>query len=226
MVFGKGYHNETKLMGSQTSALRTADQTVSAWFWASASSNSLFNQVALALLDRDREDDDHVDHFDRGGHGHDSSLNRARLLVQLNLAMADAAIGCWDAKYVYTFWRPVTAIPLAATDGNPATDPDPNWTPLFATPAHPEYPSGHSCVSGAAGAILADRFGDRTQFSLQSDAMLGVVRSFRRFSAALEEIKNARIFAGIHFRTATDHGQIIGQSVAEWVLEHAVQPVH
>jgi hypothetical protein len=214
--------NETKLMGSLTSPVRTADQTTYAWFWASASSNYLFNQVALSLLDRGRDgDDDDDDHW---GH-RNSSLDRARLLAQLNLAMADAAIGCWDAKYAYTFWRPVTAIPLADTDGNPATSPDPNWVPLFATPAHPEYPSGHSCISGAAGAILSARFGDRTHFSMQSDLLLGVTRSFKRFSTALEEIKNARIFAGIHFRTATDHGQIIGQSVADYVLDHAVQPL-
>lgn len=212
--------NETKTMGSATSAIRTADQTVYAWFWASASSNYLFNQVALDLSDHGHDWDDDGD---QEGDHNDSSLDRAHLLAQLNLAMADAAIGCWEAKYAYEFWRPVTAIPLALTDGNPDTAPDATWTPLFATPAHPEYPSGHSCISGAAGAILSARFGDRTRFSVHSDAMIGVTRSFKRFSTALEEIKNARIFAGIHFRTATDHGQLIGQSVAAWVLDHAVQ---
>ena len=214
--------NETKLMGSATSALRTPDQTVYAWFWASSTSSYMFNQVALTLFDRRAESDDD----DREEHRHDASVDRARLLTQLNLAMADAAIGCWDAKYAYTFWRPVTAIPLADTDGNPATAAAATWTPLFATPAHPEYPSGHSCVSGAAGEVLADQFGDRTRFTVQSDTMLGVTRSFRSFSSALEEIKNARIFAGIHFRTATDHGQIIGQYVGQYILEHAAQPVH
>ena len=98
--------------------------------------------------------------------------------------------------------------------------------PLFATPAHPEYPSGHSCISGAAGAVLANRFGERTRFAVESDLMPGVARSFRSFSSALEEVKNARIFAGIHFRSATDDGQKVGASVAEYVLDHAVQPVH
>jgi len=144
----------------------------------------------------------------------------------MNVAMADAEIGCWDAKYVFTFWRPVTAIPLAATDGNPATTEDPAWTPLFATPNHPEYPSGHSCISSAATAVLADSFGEKTHFSVESDLMPGVVRSFKSFSAALNEVKNARIFAGIHFRSATDDGQTIGASVAEYVLDHAAQPVH
>jgi hypothetical protein len=144
----------------------------------------------------------------------------------MNLAMADAAIACWDAKYAYVFWRPVTAIPLAASDGNPATAEDPAWMPLFATPAHPEYLSGHSCISGAAGAVLANRFGERTRFAVESDLMPGVVRSFRDFSSALDEVKNARIFAGIHFRSATDDGQKVGVSVAEYVLDNTAQPVH
>ena len=143
----------------------------------------------------------------------------------MNLAIADAAIGCWDAKYTYVFWRPVTAIPEAAADGNAATTADPTWAPLFATPAHPEYPSGHSCVSAAAGVVLADAFGDKTRFTVESDAMPGITRSFRSFSSALEEVKNARIFAGIHFRSATDDGQVLGESVAQYVLEHAAQRV-
>jgi hypothetical protein len=117
------------------------------------------------------------------------------------------------------------AIPLAAADGNPATSEDPTWMPLFATPAHPEYPSGHSCLSAAAAGVLADRFGEKTHFTLESDLMPGVVRSFRSFSSALEEVKNARIFAGIHFRSATDDGEKLGASVAEYVLGHAAQPL-
>jgi membrane-associated phospholipid phosphatase len=139
--------------------------------------------------------------------------------------MADAAIGCWEAKYTYVFWRPVTAIPEAAADGNPATAADPTWAPLYATPAFPEYPSGHSCVSGAAGAVLADAFGEATHFTVKSDAMPGIVRSFRSFSSALTEVSNARVFAGIHFRSVTDDGQALGQSVGRYVLEHAVQRV-
>ena len=139
--------------------------------------------------------------------------------------MADAGIGCWDAKYTYAFWRPVTAIPLAATDGNSGTTEDANWTPLFATPAHPEYPSGHSCISGAAGRVLSAYFGDGTSFALVSDVMAGVTRSFSSFTAALDEIKNARVFAGIHFRAATDDGQTLGLAVGDYVLRNAMLPV-
>ena len=97
--------------------------------------------------------------------------------------------------------------------------------PLLATPAHPEYPSGHSCLSAAAVGVLADRFGEKTHFTLESDLMPGVVRSFKSFSSALEEVKNARVFAGIHFRSATDDGEKLGASVAEYVLDHAAQPL-
>ena len=223
--------NETKSMGSATSQLRTADQTEAAWFWAASTAGFIWNTVARSLIaDQDRGGGNDLRDWDqsRGERfgPHSSTLGNARLLALMNLAMADAAIGCWQAKYTYVFWRPVTAIPLAGTDGNAATVEDATWTPLFATPAHPEYPSGHSCVSGAAAAILADQFGERTRFTAENDLMPGVFRSFRSFSAALEEVKNARIFAGIHFRAATEDGQGIGVQVAQWVLDHALLREH
>jgi hypothetical protein len=218
--------NETKRMGSVSSSVRTPDQTVFAWFWASATPSFLWNTAAVSLLNgsssESEEDGDRDSHHKRR---HDSTLQNARLLAQLNVAIADATIACYDAKYTYVFWRPVTAIPLAATDGNAKTTEDTGWMPLFATPAHPEYPSAHSCLSAAGAAVLANRFGEKTHVTLESDQMPGVVRSFKSFSSALEEVKNARIFAGIHFRSATDDGQGVGASVAEYVLDHAVQPV-
>jgi hypothetical protein len=94
------------------------------------------------------------------------------------------------------------------------------------TPAHPDYPSGHSCVSGAAAVVLANEFGEKTRFTMDSDLMIGVTRSFRSFSVALEEVKSARVFAGIHFRSATEDGQKLGSEVAHYVLEHKFQRVH
>ena len=217
--------NETKTMGHMLSSTRTPDQTVYAWFWASATPSFLFNTVAVSLLGDSSLESEKDDDRDSHAKHHDSTLQNARLLAQLNVAIADAAIACYEAKYTYVFWRPVTAIPLAATDDNPATSEDPTWMPLLATPAHPEYPSGHSCLSAAAVGVLADRFGEKTHFTLESDLMPGVVRSFKSFSSALEEVKNARIFAGIHFRSATDDGEKLGASVAEYVLDHAAQPL-
>jgi hypothetical protein len=211
---------ETQTMGSRTSAARTPDQTYGAWLWASSSAAYLWNAVALQLIEvRDREDDSdrdgrvRDDSERRGGDG-DWLLENARLLAALNVAMADAAIGCWDQKVKYNFWRPITAIRESV---------DPTWTPLFATPAHQDYPSGHSCISGAATAILAHEFGERTPFTLRSDVLVGVPRTFRRFSEALEDVKNARVFAGIHFRTACDDGTVLGNAVAQYVLDNAFQ---
>jgi hypothetical protein len=215
--------NETKQMGSMSSSARTTEQTVYAWFWNSATPSYLWNTVAVSLVARSESDES----GDRDSHEkrHDSTLQNARLLALLNVAIADAAIGCFDAKYAYVSWRPVTAIPLAATDGNSETTEDPAWMPLFATPAHPEYPSAHSCLSAAAGSVLANRFGEAQHFTMESDSMPGVVRSFKSFSLALEEVKNARIVAGIHFRSATDDGGKLGASVAEWVLDHTAKPL-
>ena len=219
--------NEVKTMGSQASTQRTADQTIASLVWNSSTAPYLWNNAALSLIEDGRGDDDR----DGEGHGrerHEDTrlLEHARVLGTLNVAMADAAIACWDTKYTYNFWRPITAIRELADDGNAATTPDAAWTPLISTPAHPSYSSGHSCVSAAAAGILAHEFGERSRFDIESDAMIGVVRSFRTFSSALDEVKNARIFGGIHFRFDCDAGQAIGASVANFVLEHAFQRVH
>jgi hypothetical protein len=137
--------------------------------------------------------------------------------------MADAIIGCWDAKYTYSTWRPITAIQLADTDGNNNTPADPSWTPLITTPAFPEYPSAHSCVSAAAARILSQTFGEETSFNVVSNAMAGVTRTFHSFSAALAEVENARVFGGIHFRTACVDGTALGFAVGDYVIAHAVR---
>jgi membrane-associated phospholipid phosphatase len=135
--------------------------------------------------------------------------------------MADAGIACWDGKYRYVFWRPITAI----RPGSGAVGPDPAWEPLLdvfpsGTPAHPEYPSGHSTVSGAAAFILADAFGEDTAFSTTSDVRPGT-GSFTSFSAATSEIANARVFGGIHYRTSCIRGNMLGRTVADYVSKHA-----
>jgi len=216
--------NETKTMGSISSPIRTADQTIYAWFWAQSTATYLWNYVADSLIeggDRDGDDDS-----GRWGEHRNSLSESARVLALLDIAMADAAIACWEAKYYYVSWRPVTAIPLADVDDNPATIADPLWMPVFATPNHPEYPSGHSTVSGAAAVVLASFFGEKRHFTMNNDLLIGVTRSFRSFSQALDEVKNARIFAGIHFRSACEDGQTTGIQVANYVLDNALLRVH
>lgn len=201
--------NEIKLMGAADSTARTADQTQFSIFW-NGNVVSLWNREALqvaAPLDF-------------------SLLEHARLLAALNLAMADTYICCWDAKYTYVFWRPITAIALADTDGNPDTVAGPTWSPLIVTPPFPEYPSGHASVGGAASAVLAAFFGDQTAFSATSETLPGVSRCFGSFSQAADELDDARIFGGIHFRTSCNVGRAQGQQVAEYILANSLQRLH
>jgi membrane-associated phospholipid phosphatase len=200
---------EIKAIGSSSSTSRTPDETAAALFWNPGNPPDFWDPVAAALAEKH--------HFDL--------LRTAHLLAHVNLAMSDAMIGCWDAKYTYVTWRPITAIQLADTDGNPDTTPDPTWTPLLVTPPFPGYPSAHSCASSAAARVLSHYFGEHTAITVTNDALPGEVRSFGSFSAALEEVVNARVFGGIHFRTDCNAGQALGDSVGEYVVRHSLRPI-
>lgn len=198
-------YNEIRTMGSFSGSPRTLDQSELALFWAG--NTALFwNRIAMQVsMARSL-----------------SLTQNAHLFAQLNVSMADAAIACWDSKYRYVFWRPITAIRDPASD-----NPDPTWTPWLdffptGTPPHPEYPSGHSTVSGAAAYLLAKKFGDNTPFTVTSDVRPGT-RAFASFSAAVAEIADARVFGGIHFRTSCVRGNLLGQAVANYVLVHAMR---
>ena len=141
-------------------------------------------------------------------------------------AMADAAISCWEAKYFYNFWRPITAIRLADTDNNPDTDPDVNWSPLMPTPAYPEYSSGHATVSGAGQEVLTEYFGQHVPVSGWSETFgPSIIRSWPSFSAAADEANLSRIWVGIHFRTAVVDGRAAGNAVAAYVMKNGLQRV-
>jgi hypothetical protein len=200
--------NELKSMGIAANSGRTADQTLAANFWQAGNPPDYWDQAVLSLA----------------GQNQYSLAETARLLALVNLGMADAMIGCWDSKYTYSSWRPITAIQLADTDGNDATAPDPSWTPLIVTPPFPDYPSAHSCASGAAGHILAETFGEATSFGVVSLAMPGVTRQYHNFSESLADVENARVFGGIHFRTSTIDGTSLGIAVADYVMENALLP--
>ena len=204
-------YNEIKVMGVYSGSQRTDDQSELVLFWAS-NTPLAWNRIAADLS------------ASRGL----SLTENAHLFALLNVAMADAGIACWDSKYRYVFWRPITAIRLGDTDGNASTDPDTAWAPWLdalppGTPAHPEYPSGHSTVSGSAAYILAAAFGDNTPFTVISEIRPGTTRSFPSFSAATAEIADARVFGGIHFRTSCVRGNALGQTVAAYVSSHTMQ---
>jgi hypothetical protein len=203
-------YNEVKTMGSADNSPRTPDQTLLAIFWA-GNTPAFWNRIAGSVIN---------------DHPGLSLIRKARVFALLNIAMADAAIACWDAKYRYQFWRPITAISLADVDGNPDTDVDFSWTPLLGvTPSHPEYVSGHSTVSAAGAVVLAHFFGDNTAFAIDSERIPGALRSFSSFSQAVLEVNDARVFAGIHFRTSCLDGNALGTKVAFFVMQQAMRPV-
>jgi hypothetical protein len=201
--------NEVKEIGSIGSPTRTADQTQVAVFW-NGNTPAYWNRVATTVA------------VER----HTTLSENARLLALLNVAMADAVISCWDAKYTYVFWRPITAIRLASTDGNPATTEDPAWTPLLVTPNFPEYPSGHATVSPAAAVVLGTYFGNDAEFALTSETLPGVVRTYASFTQAADEAFDARIYGGIHFRSACRDGQALGTEVGSFVMANVAQSAH
>ena len=206
--------NEVKALGSINSAVRTTTQTYIARWWQSTPVAS-WNAVARDLIGRDAV----------------NIADSARLLAMANLSAADAGINCWNDKYYWDFWRPWNAIPRAAEDGNPATTADPGWTALITAP-YPDHPSGHNCNDGAHVAVLRMFFGDvidggfqitsASTFLAPSDPR---TRTFGSFSQALAELIEARIWAGLHFRTADVQGQQLGRNVVNYMAANYFQPV-
>ena len=202
--------NEVQSLGSVTSTTRTAEQTEIGKFWNPPIQN-FWNQIAQTLaLAR-----------------HSDLPTTARLFAALNLSFADSAIAFYDAKYTFRLWRPVTAIRLADTDGNPNTVADPNWLPLAGnTAADPSYPGAHSTISAAGADVLASFYGHQQSFSVTSSALPGVTRSFTSFGVAAEEAGLSRIFSGQHTRLDHLAGLTLGHDVAGFVLHNALLPAH
>jgi hypothetical protein len=192
---------ETRRYGAKSGSLRTVDQTETALFWTelvqSQHTRALRNLVTRLGLDL-RE--------------------AARALALGTAVMADALIACWDAKYAYGYWRPVTAIPAGDTDGNRRTVAEPGWEPLAPTPNHPEYPSAHSSVTGGLGAAVAELVrGDRIELDVAS-TVTGTTRHFDHVSDLERDIEDARVYIGFHWRTSDEVGTRLSRRVADWAL--------
>ena len=203
--------NEVKEIGALNSATRTADQTNIAKFWLASAAlvwNPVLRQVVLGL-------------------GLDES-DAARDFALMNVAGADARIACWDAKYAFNFWRPVTAIQRADEDGNPATQVELGWIPLVATPNFPEYVSGHTTVSGAMATVLRLLFGDDpgVAFIATSPTNPGFERHWTTFSEGVREVIDARVYSGIHFRSSDERGAKLGRQVGRFAASHAFRDTH
>ena len=204
--------NEVKSLGRATGSTRTDEQTYRARWWQSAPVLS-WNEVARQLIARSGLD----------------AADSARLLALQNLSGADAAINCWNDKYHFDFWRPWNAIPRALEDGNTATDRDSTWTALLTAP-YPEWVSGHNCLDAAHVSVLRMFFGDAIQGGFQITSTFvnpggPAVRTFDTFSQPLAELIEARIWAGLHYRSADVAGQLLGRNVANYGIANYFQPV-
>jgi len=198
-------YDEVKSLGAAVDSTRTEEQTQIALFWADGAGTETppghWNSIAQTIADM------------RGN----TLEQNARLFALLNIAMADAAICAWDAKYTFHFWRPVTAINYV--------EPELNWMSFIVTPPFPDYVSGHSTFSGAAATVLAVFYGtDDLPFTTGSDFLPGVYRSFPTCLDAAEEAAVSRLYGGIHFRSANEDGLQAGISIGEWTGSHYLRP--
>lgn len=198
--------NETRLYGALNSTVRSVEQTEAARFhteppprfWPRNLRQFAMSQPTVA--------------------------ENARLMAMLYVSYADAASGCFESKYHYGFWRPYSAIALADTDGNAATQADAGWTPVVPTPNHPEYPAAHACVFGAIGEVLRDAFGTKKiSFAFDTTAAgisaAGMVHHYLSTDDMVDD-SEARIWGGMHFRTSVVHGRVLGTKTAKWVAKH------
>jgi hypothetical protein len=202
--------NAVKALGRKTGSTRTADQTALAVFWegnASVHWNQAANQIARF--------------------NHVSISDSNRLLAVLNIAMADTAFTTWSGKRFYgsvpneVTWRPVTSIPLADTDGNPDTAPDPDWLPLINTPSHPEYPAGHPSLNGTAATVLLRHFDDQQTFTLTTTGQPS--RTYTSIAQARSDGNNARVWGGMHYPSTVAISDTEGEAIANYVHLNSMQ---
>jgi hypothetical protein len=206
--------NEVKAIGSATSSTRTADQSNIALYWAGATGTSTpvghWNRIAQTVAE---------------SQGNTLEEN-ARLFALIGIAQADAFIACWDNKYLYDHWRPVTAIRAAETDGNPDTVADPNWSSFIPTPNHPTYLSGHSSMSGASGAVLAEFFRtDNISFTSSPEGVSVPDRTFTSFAQASQEAADSRLYGGIHWVYDNEDGLSLGRALGQHVFATQLRPI-
>jgi hypothetical protein len=203
--------NQVKSLGIANSTAATADQALTGRFWNGAIQNYWNEITQTVAMERNL-----------------TTAQSARLFALLNLTFADGVIAFYDAKYVYNFWRPVTAIRAADTDNNAETLADPNWLPQSTNTApDPSYPGAHAVISAAGASVLISFFdSDHFDLTVTSEVLAGVTRSFTRLSAAEEEATLSRIFAGQHFRSDLTAGQRLGRNVADFVVDNFLTPRH
>ena len=202
--YAKDY-NEIKEIGIAAGSSRSFEQTQIATFWR-ASPTAIWNPVLTQVV----------------GTRNLNLSDKARLFALFYLAAADSSIACWEAKYTYNFWRPQPAIRNGDLDGNDFTASDGSWLPFVNTPPHPEYPSGHTTNSSAMAKILISEFEDNPGMQIVV-TQSGITRRWNTFSEAIQEVIDARVYSGIHFRNSDEVGARMGRQIAQFVSNHALR---
>ena len=205
--------NETEAYGALNSTVRTPDETATAYFW-NANTINQYNQTMQNVISQHSMD----------------IVDAAHLIAMGELVTADAGIGCFDSKYFYLAWRPITAIQNADKDGNPDTTAVPGWAPLVATPTHPEYPAAHGCLTSAftdalAAALRTNHLNVTIPGATNGGSTLTTTRQLQQRHRHPEPDPDARVWIGFHFRNSAEQGLELGNDVADWALDHYFQPV-
>jgi hypothetical protein len=201
-------YNETRALGGRNAARRAPGQTEIALFWVATLPPVYYGVVRSVANMPGRE-----------------VTRNARLFAAVTQAMDDATIAVMDAKYHYSFWRPITAIRNGDLDGNDATERDPSWTPLIETPMHPEYPCAHCIASGAVGAVLQAEIGAGLTPTLTTTSYLsGATRSWTKIEDFVREVANARVYAGVHYRNSSEVGAAMGARIGELAAAKFLSP--
>jgi hypothetical protein len=200
--------NEIRDYGGQRSAKRTAQQTETARFWLVAGPVAYHPFVRQLVTAKEMD-----------------VVESARFMALAGIAINDALIAVLDAKYHYNFWRPVTAIRNADIDGNPATDREPTWQPIADTPMHPEYPCAHCIVSGSVAGVVKAALGTEEipEITITSPTAPGVTHRWTNMTALIQEVANARIWSGFHYRSSTRVGTEMGLQIGEYVVKNVMQ---
>lgn len=201
-------YNQVKRLGAINSTTRSAQQTEIGLFWTDHGASQYGRMLRGIATERNLDLSD-----------------SARLLAMSYTALADSFIGCWNAKFHYSFWRPVTAIRNGGIDGNSATVADPTWTPLGVTPAHPEYPAAHACQTGALAATIQAYFGTPNIPLTVNSTVTNTTHSFRSVHELEREVEYARVYAGFHFHHSLVQGLVLGHKVAHNLANNYFQPV-
>ena len=200
--------NETKAFGDLNSKVRTPEQTEIGLFYTEHAGSQ------LSRIFRDFAATQKI-----------SLVDNARLFAMLYLSVADSLIAAWDSKYHFNYWRPVTAIRNADSDGNRLTETNSEWVPLAPTPDHPEYPAAHGSITAAYVEVLRHFFKTKNINIALTSSVTGTSRKFRNTDDLIREIINARVYGGMHYRKSGEDGVLIGKKVAHWMAEHYFQPV-